>query len=46
MKIIIVSQTGKMVRMSRDRLCTRKTYSLWQFQNDDGFYISLKYNDE
>ena len=41
-----VLHTGRIIRITTDKLSTRKTYSFWQFQDEDGFYISLKYNDE
>lgn len=43
-----VKHTGKIIRVSTDKLMTRKTYSLWQIHNvnDVDYYISLKYNDE
>lgn len=43
-----VTHTNKMVRISKEKLFTRKTYSLWQLNGviSESYYISLKYNDD
>lgn len=38
--------TSNLIRVTLDKVYTRKTYSLWRFTpSDDFFYISLKYVD-
>lgn len=43
-----VTQSKNVIRVSGDKILSRKTYSLWNLNNTDSeyFYISLKYNDD
>lgn len=43
-----VTKSINVIRVSGDKILTRKTYTLWTLDNTDSeyYYISLKYNDD